>query len=869
MALLERDTVLDTLRMRLHDAGERHGCLLLLGGEAGVGKTTLLRHFIEDARATAQVLIGQCDALSTPRPLGPLFDLASADPALNLLLSDNSPRDLLYRTLLARLRGTRTTIMLVIEDAHWADEATLDLLRYLGRRIEGTRSLVIVTYRDDEIGPRHPFRRLLGDLAAVPSVQRLPVRPLTLQGVTALATGSDVDPHELHARTRGNPVFATAVLATGGAMPPTVQDAVLARTSRLPPRAWSVLEATAVIGSPIDLDLLDAVAGLAMEELEACLQNGSLESQSQTLVFRHELAREAILTAITPSRRIALHAAVLRALEGHPAGRQVQDPARLAHHVEEARDCAAVLRHAPEAARRATLLRSHREAAKQYERALRFAASLPREEVAGLLEARAYACYLTAQIDLAIAARTEALAIWVELGNQCKEGENRCRLATLLWAQARIEEAEQEAEAAVALLEHLSAGPELAMAYGTLARLRGPTSNDDEAILLGEKAIALTEKTGTTETYIDALMTVGEARLAHGAVELGQQQVELSMRLSTDAGLDELTARAYISLGHGFAECDQLRLATQHFERGIQYCAERDLDLPLLHMTALLAECQASLGNWDDALTLSHSVLKATDVAPASRFTALLVAGLIMTRRGEPGAGPLLEEAFTLATASGCIHFLGPLHAVRAEADFLSGNLAGSLTEARAAYDLAAERGHPRYTGELAYWRWKGGEILEPPSDILEPFALQIAGDWQAAAGAWDDLGYPYEAARAQAEGSDETAVRAALATFEHLGAKPDAALARSRLRESGVRGIPRGPRPSTRANAAGLTAREVDVVALLTRGYSNQQMADALYLSPRTIENHIAAILAKLGAHTRADAAARAVHLALIPRTE
>src|SRR5918998_2892135 len=260
MALLERESVLDTLRLRLHDAGERHGCFLLLGGEAGVGKTTLLRHFIEDTGDSAHVMIGQCDALSTPRPLGPLFDVASAEPTIDQLLADNSPRDLLYRTVLDRLRSTRNPVMLVIEDAHWADEATLDLLRYLGRRIEGTRSLLIVTYRDDEVGPRHPFRRLLGDLAAVPSVQRLPVRPLTLQGVTALAKGSGVDPRELYARTRGNPFFVVAVLATRGAMPPTVQDAVLARASRLSSRAWSVLEAAAIIGSPVDLDTLVAVA---------------------------------------------------------------------------------------------------------------------------------------------------------------------------------------------------------------------------------------------------------------------------------------------------------------------------------------------------------------------------------------------------------------------------------------------------------------------------------------------------------------------------------------------------------------------------------------------------------------------------------
>lgn len=864
MALLERDRVLDTLRLRLDDAADSRGSLLLLGGEAGVGKTTLLRHFIEDACDSAHIMIGQCDALSTPPPLGPLFDVASADPALYQLLTDNSPRDLLYRTLLDRLRITKQPVILVIEDAHWADEATLDLLRYLGRRIQGTRSLLIVTYRDDEIGPRHPFRRLLGDLAAVPSVQRLPVRPLTLRGVATLAEGSGVDATELYARTRGNPFFATAVLAAGGAMPPTVQDAVLARASRLSSRAWPVLEAAAVIGSPIDLDTLVAVAGPAIDELEASVQYGFLEYQGTTLVFRHELAREAILSAITPARRVTLNAMVLRVLEALPP--DLHNPARLAHHAEEARDDAAVLRHAPSAARRAAHLRAFREAAKQYERALRFAGPLGREEVAGLLEARAYACYFTAQIDQAIAARSAALSIWVELGNQRKEGENRCYLANLLWAQALVGQAEREAEAAVVLLERCEAGPELAVAYGTLARLRGPTSNVEEAILLGEKAIALAETFGTTETYIDALMTVGEAHMARGAVEFGQQRVDLSMRLSRDAGLEELTARAYICLGHGFAECDQLHAATHHFERGIRYCAERDLDLPLLHMTALLAECQVRLGRWHDALKLSRTVLRATDVAPASRFVALLVASLILTRTGEPGAGQMLDEGLTLAKASSCIHFLGPLHAIRAEANFLAGNRGGSLAEARAVYDLAVERGHPSYTGELAYWLWQGGELIDPPSGLAAPYGLQIAGDCQAAAKAWNELGRPYEAARALSDGNDETALRAALATFERLEAKPAAARARVRLREAGARRIPRGPRPSTRANVAGLTAREVDVVALLARGYSNQKIAESLFLSPRTVENHIAAILSKLSATSRAEAATRAAQLEIIP---
>lgn len=868
MTLLERDDLLDTLRLRLDDAAESRGWLLLLGGEAGVGKTTLLRHFVADAGDSAQVLIGQCDSLSTPPPLGPLYDMASADRTLNQWLRHNLPRERLYRTLLDRLRGSSRPIMLVIEDAHWADEATLDLLLFLGRRMEGSRSLLIVTYRDDEIGSRHPFRRLLGDLAAAPSVQRVPVRPLTPQGVAALAQGTGADPRELYERTRGNPFFVTAVLAAGRAMPPTVRDAVLARASRLSPHVWSVLEAAAIIGSPIAVDLLEAVTGrLATDDLDALVERGMLEYRASTFAFRHELAREAMLSAIPPTRRELLNAQVLAVLEALPPHRV--DPARLAHHADEAKNAAAVLRHAPEAARRAERLGAHREAAKQYERALRFAGSLPGEEIAELLEARADACYITAQIDQAIAARTRALAIWVERGNQRKEGENRCHLATLLWAQARIGRAEREAEIAVSILEQCRAGPELAMAYGTLARLRGPTSNDDEAILIGEKAIALARRFGTSETYIDALMTVGEAQLAHGDVESGQHRVNISLRLARDAGLEDLTARAFVSLGHGFAECGRVLTATEHFERGIRYCDQRDLNLPQSHTTALLAECRVWLGQWDEAIRLSRAVLDAIDVAPASRFTALVAAALVLTRRGEPGAGPLLDEGLALANASRCIHFLGPLHAARAEASFLAGDRAGAMAEVRAAYDLAVERGHPRYLGELAYWRWQSGEISEPPAGILEPFALQITGDWQAAARAWGELGRPFEAARALSDGSDETSLRAALQTFERLGARPAAARTRSRLRALGARGIPRGPRSSTRANAAGLTAREVDVLALLVYGYSNQKIADHLFLSPRTVENHIAAILSKLGAATRADAVARAGQLGTIHQNE
>lgn len=867
MDLLERDEVLAELRDRLRQAEAGRGSLILIGGEAGSGKTAVLRRFAESAHASAIVLIGHCESLSTPRTLGPVYDIAEVEPALRQHLGDGAPRDRLFRAVLTRLGSAARPVVLAIEDAHWADEATLDLLRFLGRRMEGKPSLVVVTYRDDEVGPRHPFRLVLGDLAAASAVHRLSIPPLTVQGVATLAAGSGLDPAALHARTGGNPFFVTAVVAAGGGMPETVRDAVLARAGRLPPAAWAILEAAAVIGAAIDPDLLHQVTGAADEAIAACLESGILEDHGGAFAFRHELAREAVSSAISPARRKTLHAQVLQHLEATLSG--PLHPARLAHHAEEAGDQAAVLRHAPEAARRAAHFRSHREAADQYRRAFRFASDLPPTERARLLEALARESYFTAQIDQALAARTAALGIWSQRGDARKEGENRCHLADLLWAQARIADAEREAEAAVALLERFDAGPELALAYGTLARLRGTTHRDDHAIHLGEQAAVLAQRVGAEATRLDALTTIAEVRLARGEIDSAQEQLEQNLRQCIDAGLDELAARAFICLGHGFAECGRPHDAVRHFERGIAFCADRDLDLPLRHIQALLARVHVDLGAWDQARRLATAVVSIDTVPPGTRIYALLAAGRMRARLGEPGAASLLDAALAIAADSRSISLLGPTHAARAEAAWLAGDRQRAAAEARAAYDPAIERDGHWSLPEAAYWRWAGGDLAVPPAVAAGPFAMQMRGQWAAAATAWDQRGFRYDGARARLDSNDETALREALSAFEALGCQPAAAIARGRLRDIGARRIPRGPRPATRANPAGLTARESEILAQLADGLSNQEIASRLFLSPRTVERHVSSILGKLGASTRAEAAAAAARLGSAPQSE
>jgi DNA-binding CsgD family transcriptional regulator len=869
MKLLERDAILGDLHGLLQQARAGHGSLVLLGGEAGVGKTTLLRRFLAEIRADAVCLIGHCDVLTTPRPLGPLFDVAAADAGLDRLLRDDAPRDLLFRTTLARLAsGTRPTV-LAVEDAHWADEATLDLIRYLGRRVDASHGLVVVTYRDDEIGRDHPLRRLLGDLATTAAVHRLEVRPLTAAGIAALAAGSGLDATELYARTRGNPFYATEVLAAIGEIPATVRDAVLARIARLPAGARSMLEAAAVLDSPVAHTLFEAMAAPAPDDLEAALAIGILrvEDDGHAYLFRHELAREAVLSAIPPLRRRILHARALRLLERAPV--ELRDPTRLAEHAEAAGNEGAVLAYAPEAARRAARLGAHREAVEQYERALRFAATLPAPDRALLLEALARECYVTAQIDRAVAAQRAALDLWRELEEPVGEGRNRCFAASLLWAQARVADADREAEAAVALMESIDAPGELALAYGTLAGLRGTTRADGEAIRLGERAIAQAERCGARDTMFDSLMTVGEVRMVQGETAAGQALIERAIGMSVDAGYDALTARGHLCLGNGFAESADFPRAIRHFEEGVRFSADRDIRLAMNHATVLLAQCHLRVGSWDTAGQLARSVLDSTAVAPGTRLPALVTMGLLLTRRGEAGAWALLDEALTLAAASESVRLIAAARAARAEARFLAGDAEGARDEATAGGEIAESWSRDWQAGELAYWRWKTGAATGAPAGIRAPFVQHIAGDWEAAAAAWDALECPYEAARARCEGMAEPVLLSALAAFERLDARPMAAMVRRRLRRLGVRGVPRGPRQSTRGNPAGLTRRQVDILRLLMAGKSNQEIATRLFLSPRTVENHVAAILAKLGAATRGEAAEVARQAGINPQAE
>lgn len=865
MELLERDLPFAQLEEHVRQAAAGSGRLVLIGGEAGIGKSALLDAFRQRVAGGATVLHASCDALSTPAPLGPVRDLA---PALGLIIGeqhlDREAQERLFRDVLAALSAQGALTVVIWEDAHWADAATLDLLRFLGRRVAGRQTLHIVTYRDDEIGPDHPLRLILGDLATAQSIHRMTLLPLTEDAVRQLADGSGRDSETLYRLTGGNPFFLNEVLAAPDrGVPVSAADAVLARASRLTPEARATLDVAAVMGTVIDADLLLAVAGPVADEVDACIARGLLLGSGEHLAFRHELAREAILSALAPTRRRLIHARVLTALRELPE--TSGNLARMAHHAEAAGDRQAVLAYAVAAAEQASAFFSHREAAAQYARALRFGDALPPAEHAALLEARSVACYLSDQGEEAMAARCLALEIWQRLGDARREGDSLRWLSHLAW---RGSEAAAAAQAALAKLEPLPPGPELAMAYSNLAQLQMLDHDLAGTLLWGTRAINLAEDLGEMETLVHALNNVGSAR-AYAGDTGGRDDLKRSLQLARAAGQIDHAGRALANLAYTAMLAMQLVEAEQWLTGALSFASQHDLDSRQGYLVATRAALQVLRGEWDAAAAELRRLLEQPLLSTITRMVALTTWGELRARRGEAEAGICLDEALVLADEAGKLLRQIPVRAARAEAALLAGEPQRALVELGAVREAVFARANPWDRGRCAWLLWQAGARDLPLDGLADPYAKQIAGDWAGAAAAWRVLGDPYAEARALAAGDDPALIRQAAATFEQLGAFPAHRQAVQRLRALGERDLPgvrRGPNATTRSNPAGLTQREVEVLVLVAEGLRNPEIAERLYLSPKTVSHHLSTIFAKLNAETRTEAAQIAAKLGLLP---
>jgi DNA-binding CsgD family transcriptional regulator/tetratricopeptide (TPR) repeat protein len=528
-----------------------------------------------------------------------------------------------------------------------------------------------------------------------------------------------------------------------------------------------------------------------------------------------------------------------------------------------------VLRFAPAAAEHAAAAGAHREAASLYARALRFADALDPAGRAGLLERFAGEAFLTSRDEGAVAALREAVEIHRARGDLLRLGDALRQLATQLGKEGALAEGTAALAEAVAVLEQVPPGPELARAYNAMATALG-IGDDDAALRWGQRAIELAERVGCLDAVGDALHIVGTVELRRGNLD-GLARMDRSRELAEQAG-DELgVARAYVHPAAVLAARREWVLADRYIQPGLAFCRDRGLEAWRGWLTSLAAEAALARGRWDEAGSTASAILAWRGEGfshPHTRVSALVTLARVQARRGEPGYGLLLDEAVAIAKVGPVTQAALLIAAARDEAAWLEGAPALRIGEKTEPAADPAPTDARWWAGELEVWRYRAGLDGGDPAGLPEPYRLEITGDAEGAARWWQERDCAYDAALAQAGSGDPAALRRALDMLHEMSARPAAAAVARRLRALGEQGVRRGPRPATAANPAGLTSRQAEVLGLVAAGLSNTEIAARLVLSDRTVDRHVSAILRKLGVRTRGEASEQAARLGLPGRS-
>ncbi len=847
--LLERDAELARLRQALDDARAGAGRLVLVSGEAGIGKTSLIQAFLSEVRrdGSVRVLSGGCDNLVTPRTLGPFHDLArAARPDLRDALRGGTA-DAVLDALLGELDAPTT--VLVVEDVHWADEATIDALAFLSRRVERYPALIVVTYRDDETPPGSPLLRLLGAVRAPVGV-RLPLVPLSARAVSSLAADHGVG-LRLYASTGGNPFFVTELLAAQDeGLPASVRDAVLARISTLGEPTQALLEVLAVVPTRVETRLLDVVH----PELGPRRRSGR--------AARHP--RGPRLGAGVPARPGPAGGGQ-RPAGGAPAGAGPGRAGRAAPAGSAGRG--------PDPAPRGDLRRrrgdrrawagcgppgrragAHQQALSHYEQLEPHAELLAPAERAAVSEEHAWELYNALRFADAVRYSRAAVARRRDLGEPVALGRALVALAWHLYLDAEVARAGTVVDEAVAVLEPTGDAGALGWpaATGLPAGAQRPRGGRS-----GRAGPAVLDRTGGRR---------GSAR--RGAVELprlGQAflgdpaGLELLRRGVADAaaqGQREFAALGYTALVKASRRLGRDADVRRYAEQGLARTRESDLHSHGYTLEAHLYQLLFQAGRWDEAEEGLRRLLRAAPEAGILGRETLPHLGRLLMRRGHPEADALLERAWALACRTDILPVLVPAGIALLERAWLAGDPASERSRVELLLARTDRPGAQRYRGELLRYLRRCGWPAEEFAGCRPEHLLGLRGDWAGAAAEWARIGDPYERALELAESGLAEPTLEALGLLDDLEAEPAARLVRGRLRDLGVARIPRGPRPATRAHPAGLTERQVDVLGMLGEGLTNAEIAARLVVSVRTVDHHVSAVLTKLGVPTRRDAA-------------
>ncbi len=749
--LLERRDELDALSRTLKSV--RHsgrGALVTVTGEAGSGKSSLVRAFLESVGDGIVTAIGGCDDLLAPVSLSPFRDMVQALPDLApLLAADPRPSDV-FTTLLRYLAAAPTLV--ILEDVHWADDVTLDAIRYLSRRLGGLPSVLLLTFRDEEVDLAHPLRRILGGLNSS-MLRRIELKPLSVAAVGQLAGVASIDAREIHRVTRGNPFFVTEILdAPDGEVPATVRDAVLARVGRLPAVVRRFVQRLAVVPSRAERWLAEALTDGDPDVVLEAERSGVINGGAEHVTFRHELSRRAVETSLMVGEVVLANRVVLDALLAHPD----VDPSRIVHHAVRAARMEVVLHYGPVAATAAEHAGAHRQAAETLRVVLQFADRLDAPTKASLLIRRAYSLYVVNEYEAALKTAQAGVAV-------AESTQDPVLISTALVVLSRIAlfargpmTARLAAGRAVAALE--SSGPavdesRLAVALTELARTHSDlvtvgivAQPSADALEHARRAVAMCERIGRDELRAQALCYLGSARLALGDPRwFGDVERALSM----GAGVvePETRVRSHVNAAGCAYRCGRMDEAQRLVATGLQLAADTEFAAGEYRLCLTSAAVLCSRGDWDRAVAILRRLVGSRGSPGVMAIFAQSMLARLLARRGDPECVPLLAEAMGNPIVQDDSYVCGPLAAAALEVGWLTGTLATVPPLVTTTLSAAARACHTAMQGELSVYLRRAGFEPDPVPDAAGPWAPALRGDGSAAADAWSVLGESYEQA--------------------------------------------------------------------------------------------------------------------------
>jgi len=851
--LLEREDELAALAGVVDTAAGGSGTIVLVAGEAGSGKSSLVRTWLERERERANVHVGWCDDLSTARPFGPLHDVARRSEQVDAALRSGD-RGSVFAALGDLLDDPLRPSVLVLEDVHWADDPTLDVVRHLARRIATTPSVLVLTYRDDELLPDHALVPVLGLVAAAP-VARLHPGPLSAPAVVQLAGPRDVDVDGILSATGGNAFLVSEMLAhDGDDVPAGVRAAMLGRVAGFDEAARDLVDTLAVVPGSVELGLVERLdhgqEGLAVAE-----RHGVLVVSDDRARFRHELLRRAIVDGLGGGELRRRHRQVVEALldaSGWSPGEAVEavdDPVRIVHFAAAAGRVDVVVALGPHASSQAHEAGAHDIADRIQRAVLDHAHALSPHVRARLYHERTWTLYSLGRHLEAMETGDRAVTAWSDLDDP--SGEVRALVAAARTAYMANDPVAGSARARQAIDRAEVSGDdelvaEAAVAAATHAALLGET----DALALADDAVDRTRVVGREDLESLARNYRGVALLhGPGRSDEAVQELERAVELGRRSGDDEARSRAILNLleAHAFtrdSRVDEWLARARDLDDG-----SRALDGFRANVELVDANVQLDRGEWDRAAHLLDVADQHGRAVGVIGVAWALARARLGVRRGERDAASLLDQAVAETTAAGAQQFAGWMLALRLEHAWLH-----DLDVDRAALtrELEAITSGPAWAGELAAAARRVGITGTVVPTVVD-------GPWVGTSpqpALLREAGLPYDEALALVDRGSEDDLRRAISLLDDLGAVPAATLARRHLAALGAGSVPRGPNRATRRNPAGLTPRQLQVLELLVDGCSNREIADELVVSVRTVEDHVSAVLARLDVASRDEAA-------------